>query len=182
MPSLVSTLRLAARSLRRTPAFTAAAVLTLALGIGATAAIFSVVNGVLLRPLPYAQPERLVGLWFSFPGLGVPQAPMSDGTYFLTRRENRVFEDLGASSEGAVNLTTGEGAERVTTAWVTASLLPTLRVPPLHGRLITADPAALSVAPVPACHESKCAPIITTSSALSVPGISPTMLNIEVSS
>jgi putative ABC transport system permease protein len=139
MSSLLGTLRLAARALRRAPAFTAAAVLTLALGIGATAAIFSVVNGVLLRPLPYAQPERLVGVWFAFPGLGVPQASMSDGTYFLYRRENRVFEDMGASAEGAVNLTTDQAAERVSAAWVTASLLPTLRVPPLHGRLITAD-------------------------------------------
>jgi predicted permease len=124
-------------------------VLTLALGIGATAAIFSVVNGVLLRPLPYAQSERLVGVWFRFPGLGVPQAAMSDGTYFLYRKESRVFENMGASIDGAVNLTSGSEAERVGTAWVTASLLPTLRVPPLLGRLITPEedrPGAAHVA------------------------------------
>src|SRR5689334_5742477 len=106
LPSL-RVARLAARSLLRTPAFTAAAVVTLALGIGATTAIFSVVDGVLLRPLPYPESGRLVGVWMAFPGVGVPQAGTSDGTYLLYRRANRTLEDMGAYEEGAVNVTGG---------------------------------------------------------------------------
>jgi putative ABC transport system permease protein len=139
MPFVTSNLRITARSLLRTPAFTAAAVLTLALGLGATTAIFSVVNGVLLEPLPYSQPERLVGIWFTFPGLGIPQAGTSDGTYFLYKRESQSFDGIGAYQDDAVNLDLGGGAEpeRLTGADVTASLFPVLRVKPLIGRLIS---------------------------------------------
>lgn len=134
MQSVFAHLRLASRSLRRTPAFTAAAVVTLTLGIGATASIFSVVNAVLLRPLPYPDSDRLVGVSFTFPGLGIPQAGLSDGTYFLYDRENRVFDGMGAYQEGAVNLTEKDRAERITATSVTASLFPLLRVKPVLGR------------------------------------------------
>jgi putative ABC transport system permease protein len=137
VPLIPRALRYAARSLRHTPAFTGAAVLTLALGIGATTAIFSVVDGVLLRPLPYADSQRLVGVWFHFAGVGVDQAGTSDATYLLYRDENHVFSAIGAYDEDAVNLTGGLEPERVTAADVTASLFPTLGITALRGRLIS---------------------------------------------
>jgi putative ABC transport system permease protein len=79
-------LRHAARSLRRSPAFSFTAALTLAIGIGATVAIFAVVNGVLLRPLPFGNPDRLVGAWHDMPPLGVTHEPQSASTYFTYRR------------------------------------------------------------------------------------------------
>jgi len=86
----------ALRSLRRAPAFTLAAVLTLALGIGATTAIFSVVYGVLLKPLPFHEPERLVALYQLAPGFGgTRKLPQSPATYFTYRDHTRVFEDIG---------------------------------------------------------------------------------------
>src|ERR671933_67187 len=92
---------------------------TLALGLGATTAIFTVVNAVLLRPLPYPEPERLVGLWHTAPGIGVPQVEQSDGTYLLYRKEARAFTDIGVYDQGAVNLTGGSEPERVASAGVT---------------------------------------------------------------
>ena len=71
------------------------AVLTLALGIGATTAIFSVIYGVLLKPLPFAEPDRLVGMWHTAPELGLDRFNQSPATYFTYRDENRVFEDVG---------------------------------------------------------------------------------------
>ena len=85
MASLLRNLPLAGRSLLRAPLFTAAAVLTLALGIGANTAIFSVVHGVLLKPLPYASEERLLGLWNTAPGLGFELLNQSPALYFSYR-------------------------------------------------------------------------------------------------
>ena len=94
MSRLVLELRHVARKLARTPGFTAVTALTLALGIGATTAIFTVVNGVLLRPLPYRDADRLVGLWHAAPGVGQQQFEQSEGTYLLYRAENRSFGRL----------------------------------------------------------------------------------------
>ncbi len=134
MDSLSRHLRTATRKLRRKPAFTLLAVLTLALGIGANAAIFSVVNAVLLRPLPYPDSERLVGVWHTAPGLGIPQFEHSDATYLLYRRANRVFDELGIYRQGTVNLTGGETPERLDSAAVSASVLPVLGTAPALGR------------------------------------------------
>src|SRR4029453_17298344 len=94
MQTLLADLREAARSLRKQPRFLIVASLTLALGIGAVTAIFSVVNGVLLRPLPYPQAERLVNVWSTAPGLGYDQFPLSPDLFLFYRRHNQVFEEM----------------------------------------------------------------------------------------
>jgi predicted permease len=127
------------RRLMRAPTFTAVAVFTLALGIGANTAIFSVVRGVLLKPLPFADPDALVGVWHTAPGLGFPLMNQSPATYFTYREEAKVFEDIGLWDNTAVSVTgTGE-PERVQALLVTDGTLPLLRVEPLLGRRFTKD-------------------------------------------
>ena len=87
--------RYVARMLWKQPGFSAVAVLTLALGIGATTAMFSVVYGVLLKPLPFDEPDRLVSLYHRAPGFDTPKLPQSDATYFTYRDQSRVFESIG---------------------------------------------------------------------------------------
>jgi predicted permease len=134
MGSLPTSLRSLIRELRRSPGFLLVAVLTLAVGIGANAAIFSVVNAVLIRPLPYSEPERLVMVWHTAPGLKMDQFEQSDATYVLYRKNNRVLEDLGIYWDGAATLTGGETPERVRAAGLTASVFSVLRAKPLLGR------------------------------------------------
>ncbi|HSL21867.1 MAG TPA: ABC transporter permease [Vicinamibacterales bacterium] len=125
---------MAGRRLLRAPLFTCVSVLTLAVGIGATAAIFSVVNGVLLKPLPFHEPGRLVGVWHTAPGLGFPLVNQSPSTYFLYREDGRVFEDIGLWDNGAVSVTGVGEPERVDVLLVTDGTLPILRVQPALGR------------------------------------------------
>src|SRR5688572_23134371 len=135
-------LRLAWRSLRRTPAFTISAVRTLVIGIGASVAIFAVVNGVLLRPLPYGNPDRLVGIWHALPGVSMDKANQTSGTYFTYKRLAQSIENAGLSQQGAVNVAApgGDGEpQRLASALITASLIPTLQVSPLLGRNITEE-------------------------------------------
>ena len=121
-------LRYAARVFSKQPAFAAAAVLTLALGIGATTAIFSVVYGVLLKPLPFHEPERLVSLTQIAPhGAGANHGP---GTYLTYRENQQVFEGIGAWDPTEVSITGGGDPERVQGLLVSASTLPLLRVQP----------------------------------------------------
>jgi predicted permease len=132
-------LRCAARMLRKQPGFAAVAALTLALGIGANTAIFSVVYGVLLKPLPFHEPERLVAVWHTAPGLNIPLLEQGASTYFTYRESSRVFEDIGLWDSEEVSITgTGE-PERAQALWVTDGLLPVLRVQPLLGRSFTRE-------------------------------------------
>ncbi|HEX6901330.1 MAG TPA: ABC transporter permease [Thermoanaerobaculia bacterium] len=138
MRALSTALRSLARELRRSPAFLLLSVLTLALGIGATAAIFTVVHSVLIRPLPFPEPDRLAGVWHSAPGLNMDKFEHSDGTYLLYRRNNRVLEDLGMYLDSSVTLTGGDRPERVGAAGVTGSVFTVLGVPAILGRTIQA--------------------------------------------
>jgi len=129
--------RHALQSLRRTPAFTLTAILTLVIGVGAVAAIFAVVNGVLLKPLPDGDPGRLVGTWHDLPPLSLTKANQTAGTYFTYKKFSRSIENIGVYQEGAANVSEAAGAsepQRLAAAWVTASLIPTLQVLPLLGR------------------------------------------------
>ena len=125
-------LRYAARVFWKQPAFAATAVVTLALGIGATTAIFSVVYGVLLKPLPFHDPERLVSLQQHAPhGAGTNQGP---ATYLTYRENQQVFEEIGGWDPTEVSITGSGDPERVQALLVSASTLPLLRVQPIAGR------------------------------------------------
>jgi predicted permease len=130
-------LRHALRTLRRAPAFTAVALLTLALGIGANTAIFSIVNGVLLRPLDYPRPEQLMYVTTQFSGLGLRQFHVSAPEYLELREVNQSFAAMGAFSpgQGEVNLTAPGGARHVRNANVDEHLLNALGLQAAQGRL-----------------------------------------------
>ena len=121
------------RALRRTPVFTTVAVLTFALGIGTNTAIFSIVNGVLLRPLDYPRPAQL--MYLDAPGTGASQLEVSVPEYLEFQRFNASFSDVGAFRTDETNLTAGTGALRIRAAVVDASLLQVLGVQPIQGRL-----------------------------------------------
>ncbi len=133
-------LRYAWRSLRRAPVFTLTASLTLALGVGATTAIFSVVNAVLLRPLPYFESDRLVGMGHAAPGIQMGEVGQSSGTYFTYRRTATAFEETGIYQTNAVSLsdpTGGTEPERLRAAEITPSILTLLHATPLRGRVFS---------------------------------------------
>jgi putative ABC transport system permease protein len=131
-------LRQGFRMLFRAPGFAATAVLTLALGIGATTALFTVVNAVLLEPLPFPDSGKLIQLWRSeLPALTYGSA--SDARYLDWRQHQRVFTDLGAWSPRGVTLAGREGPERAAGAMATASFFTVVGAPPVAGRYFSAD-------------------------------------------
>ena len=137
--TLLSDLRYAARLMRRSPGFTAVALLALALGIGANTAIFSAVDAILLRPLPFTDPARLVMVWEDATAIGFPQNNFSPANWVDIRRRNRVFEDVGASRTARANLTADGVPELVMGLRVSANLFKVLGVQPAIGRVFTDD-------------------------------------------
>lgn len=133
--------RYGVRLMRRSPGFAAAAMLTIALGIGATTAMFSVVYGVLLRALPYGEPDRLVNLWTSATSRGLPRAYVGMANVYDWKARNHVFEDIAALRAVANFNLTGQGAEpeRLFGSRIAANLLPVLRVSPIVGRGFSED-------------------------------------------
>ncbi|HKG91683.1 MAG TPA: ABC transporter permease, partial [Gemmatimonadaceae bacterium] len=136
---MLSDLRYALRTLRRSPGFAAAALLTLALGIGATSTVFSVVDGVLLRPLAFPESDRLVLVLENNANQGWDQFSVSPANFLDFRERARSFEGMAAYTEPPVNLTGGGEPERVIGAVVTEGFFELLRVKPLLGRTFTAD-------------------------------------------
>src|SRR5262245_12226668 len=130
-------LRLALRGMRRRPGFTLAVVLTLALGIGANTAIFGVVDGILIKPLPYPDPGELVSIEHTAPGFGVPELRMSPSQYFTYREEGRVFQHLGLYGDGGTTITGIGEPEQARLLAVTYDVLQALGVQPQLGRLFT---------------------------------------------
>ncbi|HEV2854459.1 MAG TPA: ABC transporter permease [Thermoanaerobaculia bacterium] len=146
MEPLVSDLRFAARTLAVRPAFTLVAVLTLALGIGANSAIFSVVDALLLRPLPYRDPGRLVWVENTLQGMGMSFTAGAD--YLEWRDGSRSLQSVSAFTDESFTLTGGESPERLVGAQVSASFLPTLGVAPVRGRGFEPRDEKLKAAPV----------------------------------
>src|SRR5215467_4620543 len=125
------------RSLGRAPLFTAVALLTLAVGIGANTAIFSAVNGILLKPLPYPHPEELVAVWLAAPGLNITDLNLGPADYFIFREQGRTFQDIGMYMGSTVNITGSGEPEQASGLMVTDGLLPVLGATPLLGRSFT---------------------------------------------
>jgi putative ABC transport system permease protein len=125
------------RRLMRSPSFTAITLATLAIGIGANTAIFSVVNTVLLRPLPYPNPDRLVGVWHTAPGIKIKQLNASPSSYFTYREEGRSFEKLALWDRMVAGVTGSGEPEQVVGLGVTEDTLAVLGVQPIAGRWFT---------------------------------------------
>ncbi len=134
---LIQDLRYGARMLRKNPGFTAVAVLTLALGIGANTAVFSIVNGVLLKPLPYREPDKLVRVFNTFKEQGWDRVGVTAPAFVEWRKQNTVFEGIAATRGDSINLTGLGEPERVFGQSCSASLFQLLGVKPILGRPFT---------------------------------------------
>ena len=139
MDELKRQVRFALRKLARTPTMTGIALLTLALGIGANVGVFSVVYTILLRPLPFDEPERLVGMWHVAPGLGFDQVNSNPAAYFTYRDEGTVFEDVALWDNRTASVTGLDQPEQVEVLAVTDGLFPILRVDAAVGRVFSAE-------------------------------------------
>ena len=138
MTSFAQDLRYAGRSFARSPGFTAVTILTLALGIGANSAIFSVTDALLLRPLPYARPERLVALSAQSRGAAFNFQPLSWARFEQLRAENQTFSGIAAFTDEVFNLTGGADPEQLRAARVSAAFFPILGIQPALGRNFSA--------------------------------------------
>ena len=134
LETLLQDVRYGLRQLHRNPGFTIVAVLTLALGIGATTAMFSVIDGIILKPLPYPHPEQLVAVRLTAPGMKVKELGTSPALYFILRDQNRTFQDFGLYTGSSADVTGQGEPERVADITVTYGLLPALGVTPMLGR------------------------------------------------
>ncbi len=144
LETLLQDLRYSQRVLRQSPTFTAVAILTLALGIGATSAIFSVVNAVLLKPLPFRSADRLVLVRQQIPKLG-PQPMRVAAPDTVEYRKGEVFEEAGAMQNRVYDLSGDGGPEQITGGRVSASLFPMLGAAPLAGRSFSEDEDRLRI-------------------------------------
>ena len=137
MVSFFDQLRQVLRRLGRAPMFTSVTLLTLAIGVGANTVIFSVIEGVLLKPLPYPQADRLIGVWYTAPGVNIKDMEMAPSNYMVEREQNTTFEDIGAYDGDAFNVTGAGTPEHVRGLDVTDGTLPLLGVQPALGRIFT---------------------------------------------
>src|SRR5580765_243162 len=136
MSAILHDVRYAIRTLRRSAGLTAVIVASLAIGIGANTAIFSVVNALLLKPFPYPAPERLAVLWLRSPGINIPQDWPSPGQYIDVQNENRSFEEMSISQGRAGTLLGQSDALRVEGLATSSSLFHLLGAKALYGRLL----------------------------------------------
>jgi predicted permease len=132
-------LRQVLRRLGRAPLFTIVTLITLGVGVGANTVIFSVLEGVLLKPLPYPHPEQLIGVWHTAPGVGIENLNMSPSIYFIDREQSTTFQDIGMYDGDSLSVTGAGEPEQVRGLDVTDGTLPMLGVRPALGRLFTRE-------------------------------------------
>src|SRR6266513_2351613 len=133
-PNDMNDFRFAVRQLFKTPAFTAIAVVTLALGIGASSAVFGLINALLVRSLPYHDPSKLVLLWEQFPAQGLERIPVSVPEYIDFEKGLRSFTQIAAFNYSTLHLSIGNVPERISGAVVSPALFPMLGIGPIAGR------------------------------------------------
>src|SRR5215472_12637809 len=139
MNAMLADVRHSLRLLHRAPGFALAVILILALGIGANSALFTALDQTVIRPLPYAHPDRLVILWEDFSAFGVPRQRVSPATFMDWKKRTQAFDEIAAYGGRVFNLSGGGPPEEVFGHGVTANLLPMLGVPPMLGRTFTPD-------------------------------------------
>ena len=138
MGLLLGHLKQVLRRLGRAPLFATVILITVAIGVGANTVIFSVVEGVLLKPLPYKEPDRLIGVWYKAPAINIPKINMAGYLYFTDREQSKTLEDIGLYGFLSFHITGGAQPEQVQGLQVTDGTLPILGVRPALGRLFTA--------------------------------------------
>src|SRR6266513_5461119 len=139
MDTFLHDIRYGLRTMRKNPGFTAVAVIALSLGIGANTAIFSVVNALLLKALPYKNAERLVLIWHTYPQLKLDQASVSAPSYIEYRDMTSSFDEVATATQWSVNLTGAGEPERLQGARVSWNLSSTLGIQPVAGRSFLAE-------------------------------------------
>lgn len=137
MPTFMLHLKQVFRRLARAPLFTAITLITLAAGVGGNTVVFSVLEGILLKPLPYPHPSELIGVWHSAPGVNIADLNMAPSNYFIYREQNQTFQDIGVYQRDAVSITGLAEPERLDALDVTDGILPLLGIPPMLGRSFT---------------------------------------------
>jgi predicted permease len=147
MTTMAADLRFAVRNLVKSPGFALVTILTLALGIGANAAMFSVVNGVVLRPLGYPEPDRLVRVVSQFPTMGFDTFWISPPEFFELKERSRSFQAIGAYTLGAANLSGADRPHRVVSVGTSPDLFMALGVQPLLGRTFAPEEDLPNAAP-----------------------------------
>src|SRR5438552_18336637 len=148
MTRLLQDLRYAARVLAKNPGLTLVIVLSLAIGIGANTAIFSVVDALLLKPLPYPDPGRLAILWLRSPGINIPQDWPSPGQYIDIQTQNHSSEEMSISQGRSGTLVGPDQPERVEALLTSSRLFHLLGARPLYGRLLLSEDDKPGKAPV----------------------------------
>ncbi|HEY1925309.1 MAG TPA: ABC transporter permease [Candidatus Acidoferrum sp.] len=139
MQSFLQQLKQVLRRLRMSPLFTTITLITLAAGIGANTLVFSVVEGVLLKPLPYPDPHRLVGVWHTAPGIQIKDLNMAPSHYFIYREQGKTFQDVAMYQGDSLSVTGVNEPEQVDALDVTETLFPLLGVAPAAGRLFSSE-------------------------------------------
>jgi len=137
MHSFLKQLKQVLHRLAHAPLFTAITLITLAAGVGGNTVVFSVLESVLLKPLPYPHPEQLIAVWHTAPGINLPDLNTSPSNYFIYRDQNQSFQDVGSFDQDAVTLTGVAEPQRLQGLRVTDGVLPILGIPPLLGRTFT---------------------------------------------
>ncbi len=137
MSTFLTLMKQVFRRLLGAPVFTAITLITLAAGVGGNTVVFSVLEGILLKPLPYPNPNELIGVWHTAPGINISDLNMAPSNYFVYRDQNQTFQEVGSYTRDAVSITGVAEPERLSALDVTDGVIPMLGIPPMLGRSFT---------------------------------------------